>query len=250
MIAVVMNKASTRPLMNRNAARGLSSSRRPAMRLEGPLARPVHQPRSCRREPRAGDDEPDDEQDEPREQLEQLPAVAARFPRGIEVGKKGDSREERNEPVHPWRSGCGVSTDAERRALDPPQREARRQDRGERDAADHEHQVRAAQREVARCERRAGERNVEQEWLEGEEQAKASNDTDERRDDRLNGGDHGNLSRRGADETHRGEALFTPCRRQPSCGGDQDQHRQQNETAPPARTHCSTGPLPTPLWQL
>ena len=54
---LVANRAMISPLMARNAARGLSESRRPARRAAGRLVRDGHEPGADHGQPRAGDDQ-------------------------------------------------------------------------------------------------------------------------------------------------------------------------------------------------
>ena len=83
------------------------------------------------------------------------------------------------------------------------------------------------QREVAWSEWGSGERHAVKERSKDEEESEADCDARHRRHHGLYGGDHRNLTWRGADKTHGGKTLLAPCGREPAGSGDQDQYRQQ-----------------------
>ena len=133
---------------------------------------------------------------------------------------------------------------AERRYLDPTEREQRRHDSGHRDADHGQHDVDPVQREVSCREWRSGERHVVEQRPEGEEECEADGDAHERRHHCLYRGDHRNLTRRRADEPHGGESLLAPRRRQPARRRDQDEHRQQQEDGSASQDPLQNGSAP------
>ena len=230
--------------MNRKAALGLSRSRRPAMRVAGRLAR-----FAMSREPAVVNHgpartSPTIRSTKPTSSSRSWPPMAARLAGGVEVREHGDAGEERDDPHDPRWAGRRSPLHAERRYLDPAQREARRHDRGDRDADHGEHDVDPVQREVALSEGRSGERHVVEQRPEDEEECEADCDARDRRDHCLHRGDHRNLTRRGADEPHRGEALLAPRGRQPARGRDQDQHRQQERDGSAGQDELQNGSAP------
>ena len=100
------------------------------------------------------------------------------------------------------------------------------------------------QREVALGERRSGERHVVEQRSEDEEECEADCDARDRRDHCLHRGDHRNLTRRGADEPHGGEALLAPRGRQPARRRDQDQHWQQERDGSAGQDELQNGSAP------
>ena len=214
------------------------------MSVAGRLARFAMSRRTGGREPRSSENQPHDKEHEAHEQLEKLAAVAARLAVRVEVGEHGDAGEQRDDPYDPRRAGRRSPAHAERRYLDPAKREAGGHDRGDRDADHDEHDVDPVQREVALSEGRSGERHVVEQRSEDEEECEADCDARERRDHRLHRGDHRNLTRRGADEPHGGEALLAPRGRQPARGRDQDEHRQQEGDGSASQDPLQNGSAP------
>ena len=230
--------------MNRKAALGLSRSRRPAMSVAGRLAR-----FTISREPAVVNHgpartSPTTRSTKPTSSSRSWPPIAARLAVRVEVREHGDAGEERDDPYDPRWAGRRSPVHAERRYLDPAKREARGHDRGDRDADHGEHDVDPVQREVALGEGRSGERHVVEQRSEDEEECEADCDARDRRDHCLHRGDHRNLTRRGADEPHRGEALLAPRGRQPARGRDQDQHRQQERDGSAGQNELQNGSAP------
>ena len=93
-------------------------------------------------------------------------------------------------------------------------------------------------------EGRSGERHVVEQRSEGEEEGEADCDARQRRHHCLDRGDHGDLTRRGADEPHGGEALLAPRRRQPAGRRDQDEHRQQEADGSAGQDPLQNGSAP------
>ena len=90
-----------------------------------------------------------------------------------------------------------------------------------------ENDIDPVQREVARRERRSAEGYVDEQRPEEEEEGEADRHARHRGDRRLHRRDHADLARRGPDEAHGREALFSPGGRQSTGGRDQDEHGQQ-----------------------
>ena len=242
--ALATKRAITSPLMNRKAALGLSRSRRPAMSVAGRLAR-----FAISREPAVVNHgpartSPTMRSTKPTSSSRSWPPTCARLAGRVEVREHGDAGEQRDDPYDPRWAGRRSPVHAERRYLDPAQREARGHDRGDRDADHGEHDVDPVQREVACSEGRSGERHVVEQRSEDEEECEADGDARDRRDHCLHRGDHRNLTRRGADEPHRGEALLAPRGRQPARGRDQDQHRQHERDGSAGQNELQDGSAP------
>ena len=242
--ALATKRAITSPLMNRKAALGLSRSRRPAISVEGRLARFAMSRAPAVVNHGPARHQPHDQEHEAREQLEKLAADGARLASGVEVREHGDTGEQRDDPYDPRWAGRRSPLHAERRYLDPAKREASGHNSGDRDADHGEHDVDPAQREVAFSEGRSGERHVVEQRSEGEEECEADCDARDRRDHCLHRGDHRNLTRRGADEAHRGEALLAPRGRQSAGGRDQDQHGQQERDGSAGQDELQNGSAP------
>ena len=93
-------------------------------------------------------------------------------------------------------------------------------------------------------EGRTGERHVVEQRSEDEEESEADGDARHRRHHGLYGGDHRNLTWRGADKAHGGKALLAPCGREPACRRDQDQHRQQESNGSGGQYELQNGSAP------
>ena len=211
----------------------------------GGATRPLrHESGTSGREPRSRENQPHDKEHESHEQFEQLATIAAWLPVRVEVGEYSDAGKERDDPYDPRWAGRRSPVHAERRYLDPTEREERRHDSGDRDADHDEYDVDPVQREVAWREGRSRERHVVEQRSEGEEERETDGDARQRRHHRLHRGDHRNLTRRGTDEPHGGEALLAPRRRQPARRGDQDEHRQQEDDGSAGQDPLQIGSAP------
>ena len=242
--ALATKRAITSPLMNRKAALGLSRSRRPAMSVAGRLAR-----FAMSREPAVVNHgpartSPTTRSTKPTSSSRSWPPTAP----GLPAASKYAST------AMPASSGMirtirGGRDDARR--FTPSGdiwtlRSARRADTTAATGTPITASTMSIQcSERSPCgEGRPGERHVVEQRSEGEEECEADCDARDRRDHCLHRGDHGNLTWRGADEPHRGEALLAPRGRQPARGRDQDQHRQQERDGSAGQDELQNGSAP------
>ena len=229
IMALATKRAITSPLMNRKAAFGLSRSRRPAMSVAGRLAR-----FTISREPAVVNHgpartSPTTRSTKPTSSSRSWPPLLP----GLPCASKYAST------AMPARSGMirtirGGRDDARRFTPSGDIWTLRSARRADTTAATGT-PITASTMSIHCSERspcgegRSGERHVVEQRSEDEEECEADCDARERRDHCLHRGDHRNLTRRGADKPHRGEALLTPRGRQPARRRDQDEHRQQEE---------------------
>jgi hypothetical protein len=101
MAVVVTKTASTRPLIERKPACGLSASRRAAINVPGRLER-RHNPGADHCEPGPRDDKSDHDQQDPGEECEHL-AVGGLRAVAHEVGQFAEAHEQRDHAVG---AGC------------------------------------------------------------------------------------------------------------------------------------------------
>ena len=124
------------------------------------------------------------------------------------------------------------------------EREARGDDRGDRDADDDERDVAPLERKVAPGKRRSSEGDVVEQRPEQEEEGEPEPHSGDGRNRRLDRGDDRDLTRRGADETHRREALLPPGGGQPARRRDQDEHGQQERDGSTGQNELQHGSAP------
>ncbi len=166
-----MNRARISPLTARNAARGLSASRRPAMSAGRVVRPPGHEARAGHGEPRSGDQEPDHGEQEPGPIGLDLPAGGAWPADADEVGELADAGEQRDQAPRSGRAAGDVAAHAERGDLAPGAVRTAPPPRRRRDADRDEQDVGAGERQVGGEERLAGEWDLGHRRAEQEEQA-------------------------------------------------------------------------------
>ena len=98
--------------------------------------------------------------------------------------------------------------------------------------------------EVTLRQRGPGERHVVQQWSDCEEESETEDDSGEGGDDRFDGRNRRDLARSGADQPHRGEALFAPDGRQSARRRNQDQNRQHERHGPADQDEFQNWPAP------
>ena len=190
MDTLVTNSASTRPLIARKPACGLSASRRPAMQGRRPPGLPRGERAHRHGQPRPGDDEAGHDQQEAGEVSDRLAAgrasvvaTAVKYASSTIPATSGISRHARG--------GRGVDSpgDAERRDLHAAQREPRRDRGGRRDADRDEQHVHQGQRQVGGKNGAPVNGIAASGRADGEEQREAERHTGDGGDGRLDGGD-------------------------------------------------------------
>ena len=209
------NRARMRPLIARNAPRGLSDIRRPHDEHRCAAGTSGHHARTDHGQPRPRDDEPHHDQQASAEVRVDLTAGALGPAHLDEIGKLGDPGDERHESVGARRRRRDAPAYAERRDHDAPQRDSCSERGRDRDADRDEQDVGRRQREVARRERLTGEGNVRNQRAEHEEQSEADGHADQRGDGRFDRGDERHLARGCTHEAHRREPLLAARGRQP-----------------------------------
>ena len=136
--------------------------------------------------------------------------MAPGFPGRVEVSEECDTCQQGNDPGDPRWARPDPSRHSERRNLYPAQRETCGDDGGDGDSDHHDEDVDGVKGEVTLRQRGPGERHVVEQRSDCEEESETEDDSGEGGDDRFDGRNRRDLARSGADQPHRGEALFAP----------------------------------------